>query len=75
MNTITIHDFLTPEEIKRALKLWRKLKGTGRFAATVEQEIIAPQMARINAALGQENNAKYLAYAVEYVFDRAEHHR
>lgn len=68
---MAITDFLTPEEIERAAALWNELKDTGRFAATVATEIIEPQMARINAALGQENDAKFLAYAVEYVFGEA----
>jgi hypothetical protein len=37
-------------EIERAQTLWRELKDTGRFAAGIEREIIAPNMARINTA-------------------------
>jgi hypothetical protein len=65
--TITIDQFLTPSEIKRARELYRELRGSGKFAATMDAEIITPNLARINKALGQENNARYLAYAVEYV--------
>ena len=65
---ITINQFLTPAEIERAAKLYETLADTGKFAATIDAEIIAPNMARINAALGQENNSRFLAYAVEYVF-------
>jgi hypothetical protein len=72
MTHASITDFLTPEEIERAQALWQELKDTGRFAATVARDIIEPNMARINAALGQENDARYLAYAVEYVFGQAD---
>jgi hypothetical protein len=65
-------DFLTPEEMEHARTLWRELKDTGRFAAAVEREVIAPSIARINTALGQENKATYLAYAVEDMFTEAD---
>jgi hypothetical protein len=68
MKHIAITDFLTDEEIERARVLWQELRDTGRFAATLEETIVRPQLPRINAALGQENDARYLAYAVEYVF-------
>lgn len=64
---MTIDQFLTPAEINRALRLYRTAR-PGTFAATLDAEIITPNLARINAALGQENDARYLAYAVEYVF-------
>lgn len=66
-NTITIDQFLTDAEIMRAIVLYKSLAGTGKFADAVDAEIITPNMARINAALGQENNSRYLAYAVEFV--------
>ena len=66
--TATLHDFLTDDEIARAHALWLQLKDTGTYAAAVERDIITPNLARINAALGQENNARYLAYATEFVF-------
>jgi hypothetical protein len=74
IKTITLQQFLTPGEIARARALWRELKDTDRFVPAVAREIIGPQLARINAALGQDNNPRYLAYAVEDEFsttDRA----
>lgn len=68
MKQASISDFLTIAEIERAENLYKKLKGSGRFAATIDAEIIAPNMERINKALGQENDSRYLAYAVEYTF-------
>ena len=68
MKTMTLGQFLTRDEIDQCWKLWRTLEGTGRFASTVAKDIIEPNLARINAALGQENDARYLAYGVEYVF-------
>jgi hypothetical protein len=69
--TITITDFLTDAEIQQAQKRYRAMAGTGRFAATFAADVIRPNLPRINAALGQENDAMYLAYAVEYVLGLA----
>lgn len=68
---IRVTDFLTEAELARATVLYGELKDTGRFARTLAAEIIEPNMARINQALGQENDARYLAYAVEYVLGEA----
>jgi hypothetical protein len=62
---ITVAEFLTPAEIVRAARLFRTTPPEA-FAATVEREIITPNLARIHAALGQANDARYLAYVVEY---------
>lgn len=72
MTPVTLDQFLSPAEIQRCLRLWASLKGTGRFAAIVARDVIEPSLARINQALGQENDPRYLAYAIEYVFTRAE---
>lgn len=70
MKFITIDQFLTRDEIERAFRLYRSLKGTGKFASTVDEEIIAPNMERINKALGQKNDSRYLAYVVEFAMDK-----
>lgn len=67
---ITIDQFLTAREIDRAAELYTQLSATGRFAKTLEDEIITPNMERINQALGQENDPRYLAYAVEFIMMR-----
>jgi hypothetical protein len=60
---ITITDFLTNEEIKKAVHL--------KTATLIRDNIIEPNIDRINKSLGQENDPMYLAYAVEYVLTRA----
>lgn len=72
MKQITLPDFLTPEQIEAAVTLWRELRHTGRFASELDQRIITPNMASINEKLGQENNSRFLAYAVEYVLIQSE---
>lgn len=56
---ISISDFLTDEEIKQAIKLGDRTK--------IRDEIIAPNLERINQQLGQENDPDYLSFLVEYV--------
>jgi hypothetical protein len=65
MKTVTITDFLNEAEINACLKLWNEHRPD--FHRRVVAEIITPNMARINADLGQENDPNFLAYAVEYV--------
>lgn len=66
--TMTLPDFLTPDQIEAAQALYKKFKNTGRFATECAEQIIKPNMKDINRKLGQENDAKYLAYACEFVF-------
>ena len=68
MTAIAITDFLTEAEIAQAIKLYDTFP-TG-FARVCAQEIIVPVLPRINQALGQENDPRYLAYMVEYALSR-----
>lgn len=70
--TISLTDFLTKKEIDLALRLY-KTAAPGTFNKTIVPKIIEPNLARINAALGQENDPRYLGYMVEYVFSRVSH--
>lgn len=70
MKHITLPDFLTDEQIEAALALYKKHKGTGRVAKEIAAQIIQPNMDEINRKLGQENDASYLAYACEHVFNQ-----
>lgn len=70
MKTVTINQFLLPEEIERAVELYRQLADQGCFATTFADVVIAPNIERINKALGQDNDPVFLAYAVEYVLGR-----
>lgn len=68
MKTVSLPDFLTPAEIEKAASMYNQksyLEGT--YARKVRDEIILPNLQRINKSLGQENDALYLAYVVEYV--------
>jgi len=69
MKTMTLPDFLTEAEINEAIAMYRADSSVG-FSCRVRDAIIAPNMERINKALGQENDADYLAYCVEYVLSQ-----
>lgn len=62
---ITIADFLTDQEILEAIRLGDRVK--------VRDEIIIPNIERINRDIGQENDPNFLAFAVEYVMTTAGH--
>jgi hypothetical protein len=62
-------DFLTATEIQKARKIYREAEA-GTFASRCAKEIIEPVLERINKAFGQENDARYLAYLVEYSFNQ-----
>tara|TARA_Y100000034_G_scaffold135296_1_gene206611 strand:- start:1835 stop:2050 length:216 start_codon:yes stop_codon:yes gene_type:complete len=69
MKTMTLPDFLTSQEIKEVERIWRTA-GAGKVAKQICEQVIQPNMARINKALGQENDAMYLAYACEHVMNQ-----
>ena len=63
--TLPIGQILTQKEMKEAIKLYENCE-TGQFAERCAAEIIRPALDRIIEATGQENDAKYLAYTIEY---------
>lgn len=67
---ITLGDILTDSEIERAKALYLSA-ARGTFAKRCANEIIGPVLARIDEALGQKNDALYMAYAVEYAISQS----
>jgi hypothetical protein len=72
MKTVTLSQFLTEREIRQARVLYNAK--TPNYARAVCDKIIAPNIARINHDLGQENVPMFLAYAVEYAMSQASPH-
>jgi hypothetical protein len=62
---VRLPDILTPDEIDRALELLDLKK--------IHDELIAPNMERINASLGQANDSRYLAYLVQHILTSTGH--
>ena len=65
--TVVLSEFLTPQEIARCVELTN--------ARAIRDEVIAPNLERINKKLGQTNDAMYLAYAVEYVITQSQQNK
>lgn len=62
MKYITLGMILTPEEYKQAKKL--------KHGKLIAQEIIAPNIERINKAVGQQNDPLYLGYLIEHLINQ-----
>ena len=63
---MSLNDFLTKREIQSAMALYATAE-PGTFATLCEEQIIRPVIERIDKRLGQANDPRFLAYAVEYV--------
>lgn len=70
MKSVTITDFLTAGEIKKCIAMWERDRGN--FHQRVLDEIVKPNMARINEKLGQDNVPGFIAYAIEYALMQSE---
>ena len=71
MKTMTLPDFLTEDQIAEAVRLYEAHAEGIDATEEILERVIEPNMAAINAKLGQENDARYLAYAVVYVLSQA----
>jgi hypothetical protein len=65
MKQVTMREFLTAEEVDKAVKLYTYHRPA--FHNRCRDEVIKPVIDRINADLGQENDPDYLTYAIEAV--------
>ena len=70
MKTATLPQFLTESQIKEAARLYAK-HGHWDAVAPIQALVIEPNLAAINGKLGQENDARYLAYAVVYALSQS----
>lgn len=68
--TATLPEFLTEEQIAEADRLFEALGH--RAVAEICARVIEPNLAAINAKLGQENDPRYLAYAVVHVLSQVQ---
>ena len=73
MKSVTLPQFLTEAQIAEAVRLYEIHGPASSVTVTkILERVIEPNMAMINAKLGQENNARYLAYAVLHALTQAE---
>jgi len=61
---ISIGELFTDAEIRRAVDIFEA--DDGKFHERLLHEIVEPVMPRIAETTGQENNANYMAYVLEY---------
>lgn len=66
MKSYTIGELFTGSEIDRAMQLYKKRTTQREFIDEVTRSIVEPALERINLRTGQKNDARYLAYALEY---------
>lgn len=72
VKTFTINQILTEAEIVKAVEIYNSCEHGVGFARRCSDEIIKPVIGRINAALGQENDPDYIAYAVMFACQQTE---
>jgi len=71
--TIMLASIFSREEIDELEKLWIHCNARGeylQFHARCKAQIVEPAMERINKITGQENDASYIAYALEFALTR-----
>lgn len=67
--TITLGKIFSKAEIDEVEKLWIECNRTGKyleFHARCQRQIVEPAMERINSITGQENDASYITYCLEF---------
>lgn len=63
-------DIFHVDELRAAIKLY-ETHGPGSRLHAELRDLVDPIMPRINATTGQENDADYMAYVLEYIASRA----
>lgn len=61
-----IGELFTATEIDRTLQLYKTRESQKDFIDQVVETVVKPALPRINRLTNQENDARYLAYALEY---------
>jgi hypothetical protein len=74
VRAVTLPQFLTEAQIIEAKRLYEKSVDDGFAVLQIQKHVIAPNLTAINAKLGQENDPRYLAYAVVFVFNQLADH-
>lgn len=68
--TATLSEFLTEAQLAACVRLF-ELYGTAAVTQ-IQAQVIHPNMPAINEKLGQENDARYLAYAVVHALSQTQ---
>lgn len=60
---MTVGDLVTEEQFKMCVEIGKN-NPTHQVAKKISEEIIEPNIDKINEITGQENDPKYIAYAI-----------
>jgi hypothetical protein len=63
--SIALGEIFTTDELSRVVTMWKNNPTKWGFHRDVRDEIVVPALPRINAVLGRENDADYMAYMLE----------
>lgn len=66
--TVTLPEFLTEAQIAQADRMFEALGH--RAVDQIQWRVIEPNLSAINAKLGQDNDPRYLAYAVVHALSQ-----
>lgn len=79
MKFVKLSEFLTDEQIQAAWDIYETVEKyvgcppipSQSFVTRVGKEIIEPNISVIELKLGQQYDSRYLAHAIQFVFDSA----
>jgi hypothetical protein len=71
--TVAIGDIFTDMQIRAARAIYKKHKGEIGAVSELRARVVEPAMAQINEFTGQENDARYFAYALYYALLKGDH--
>jgi hypothetical protein len=69
MKQHTLGELFTQGEIDTAAELYDMYQNTGRLNGALCEQVIRSALPRINRVTGQQNDARYLGYALEHLFN------
>jgi len=65
--TITLGDFITRDQMQKCIELYPD-------SSAICEQVVKPNMDEINRKLGQDNDARYIAYLIVHVIGSAGQH-
>jgi hypothetical protein len=72
MKSVAVGDFLTDDQGQHIIRLWRELGSSPAFITRAVEEVIRPNIEEINTKLGQLNDERFIAYALEFALIQAD---
>lgn len=67
MKKLTINQLFVDAELAKAREILLETASSKQRIDRLVNEVVAPRMSHINTVTGQENDARYFAYLLEYL--------